>query len=236
MLPILTLVNASADPAADENLQLIAKAINAQIARHACPAWQGQLWHCIASNEPAIGTYPLFLFDTPDVANALGYHDETPDGQLYGRIFRDPIFDNGGTWTDGPLSVSVTFSHEALEVFGDPFCNQWAADGKGRLIARELCDPCEHDAYEIYVHQKKVFVSNFVFPEWFDWHAPQGARFDQMKTLSAPFSMSAGGYLIYETDANDAQQQFNANDTIPQWKTDLKKASGGRSLRRGALS
>lgn len=236
--PIICLVNKTSLPDADTNLELIATAIYLQIGHHAAPAWQFRPWHVIASATPPTGCYPLYLFETPDVADALGYHDEDPHGNVYGRVFTDPIFSNGGTWLDGALSVAAVCSHEALEIFGDQDCNLWVADGMGRLVARELCDPVEADSYVIKTPvvsggtKVPVSVSNFVFPEWFDWQAPIGARFDYMRTLGAAFTMSKGGYLIYEKDPNNALQEFNDEHAQPSWKADLKHVAGSRTQRR----
>jgi len=57
------------------------------------------------------------------------------------------------------------------------------------------CDPVESDAYPIAVLDKPVMVSNFVLPAWFDAQASQGP-FDKMGKLTAPFTMTPGGYLV----------------------------------------
>lgn len=237
--PIICLVNKTSLPDADANLTLIATALDLQILHHAAPAWRARAWHVIAANAAPAGTYPLYLFESPDVANALGYHDEDVHGNIYGRVFTDPIFAHNGTWFDGELSVSAVMSHEALEIFGDADCNLWVADGMGRLIAKELCDPVEADSYIIKTPtgapgspKTPVSVSNFVFPEWFDWSAPIGSRFDYMQTVGSAFAMSAGGYLIYEKDPNNALQEFNNETAQPHWKADLKAVAGARTLRR----
>jgi hypothetical protein len=57
-----------------------------------------------------------------------------------------------------------------------------------------VCDPVEGDSYS---GAGGVALSNFVTPWWFSEQPPAGAKFDFMSKLSAPFTMSPGGYFNY---------------------------------------
>lgn len=147
---------------------------------------------------------PCYIIDQPDVDGALGYHDEGADGVPYIKVFVAPTLENGGTATSGPNSVSVTLSHEILELVGDGPANAWVDGPDGSDFARELCDAVEGDSYDI----DGVSVSNFVFQAFFDPKAQAGSKFDQLGKLSAPFTMTAGGYQIHRTEPGSVEQVF----------------------------
>src|SRR3954447_24520075 len=144
------------------------------------------------------GAVPILIVDNPDVANALGYHDVDPRGVPYGRVFVDPVLDNGGTPLgdagDPSLSVSAVLSHEVLEWWYDPACNDWSDRGRSS-VAKELCDPVEADWYRI----DGVAVSNFILPAWFNPLDKVGP-WDRLGKLHGPFTMTKGGYWIEMLD------------------------------------
>lgn len=166
----------------------------------------------------------VFIFDDADVAGALGYHDDGPDGKPYGRIFARVSLDNG-------VSVSSVLSHEVLEMLGDPQANYWADNfNDNKSYALELCDPVENDSYTILVRGKPVEVSNFVLPAWFDSVPVEGAKFDKLGKLTAPFKMTTGGYVIVRAQGKVSQ---TFGETFPEWKKALKlEKLGSRTGRR----
>lgn len=146
------------------------------------------------------GRANLVALDNSDVANALGYHDLTPDGFPLGKVFAHTVQNFKGV-------VSATFSHELAEMALDPRINLTAEDtSRGVFVAYEACDSVEADAlgYEI----DGVLVSDFVTPEFFDPTALSrpGSTFcygdrtyrQGKAQLSKPFQLASGGYeLIY---------------------------------------
>jgi hypothetical protein len=145
-----------------------------------------------------VGSVPLIIVDDPgDLDGVLGFHDITPDGP-YGRIFTNPVLDNGGSVLgehgDPSLSVSTVLSHELLEWWYDPSCNDWSDRGRSS-VAKELCDPVEADWYRI----DGVAVSNYVLPAWFN-PLDQVGPWDRMRRLTGPFTMTRGGYWIEMAD------------------------------------
>jgi len=206
----------------------ITKALARQLSEHVQTTWMlipPALSYIGKATLPADAS-PLVLFDDADVADALGYHDETPEGLPYGRVFVKTILDNGGTILDGATAVSVTLSHELLEMVGDPTAAEWVDGPDGYDYARELGDPVESDAYDI----DGVSVSNFVLPAWFDPHAPRGLRFDYLSKLGANFAMSSGGYMIRRTETGEVSQVFGS--AFPEWKKTMKKHPASRTARR----
>jgi hypothetical protein len=189
------LQNLSTVPALTSSaLVAIAKAIQIQLTSHVCPAWDLRVSRVRALNKgqrcPG-DEWPVVFLDDADAAGALGYHDVTPDGRPYARVFVRTTLDAGGTIQRGPLSVSSVASHEIVEVLGDAWARYWSDLPDAGEVALELCDPVEDTSYEV----GGVSLSNFVLPAWFDVGNNRGP-FDHLKLLMAPFSCTDGGYLI----------------------------------------
>lgn len=209
----------------------IAEAVSLQLRLHAAPAWDRLPWSCAFYGNPALtpsSAYRIWLLDDADVAGALGYHDQDPDGKPYGKVFVSPILRSGGAVSEGADSVSVTVSHEALELFGDPEANLWAEMPDGRCLAVELCDPCEGDAYQIAVGGQQIAVSDFVLPPYFDGR-PEAQRFDFLGLVRAPWEVRPGGYLIIR-DGQKVDNVWGAG--YPDWRLPGKRHPAARTCRR----
>jgi hypothetical protein len=188
---------------------------------------------------------PLHLVDdAPGPGGVLGYHDATPKGTPEAFVFVGPILANGGTWTDGPNSVSVCMSHELLEMLLDLEANEYVNDHAGRMWAREACDAVE--ARSIVV--AGCALSDYVLPAYFTpgAHGP----FDKLGALTAPFSVDRGGYAIV-SKSEKPSQVFGAVDMVPDahgdlaialgsgypaWKHASKAAAASRTMRRLAAT
>jgi hypothetical protein len=118
----------------------------------------------------------------------------------------------------GEAIDGTTTSHEVIETFGDPSCNDYLRGPSGRRLARELADPVEADAYPISVRSgpetRQVMVSNFVLPSWF--HGGPGP-YDFLKRLELPEEMTAGGYFEYLDEGGNSQQIFADNRGRQAW-------------------
>jgi hypothetical protein len=172
------------------------------------------------------------LLDDADEADALGYHDQTPDGRPYGRVFVNPVLNSKGTVLTGANSVSATLSHEVLEMWWDPQVNSWFQAPDGKLWAGELCDAVEGDSYDILVSGNKVAVSNFVLQPFFDCEPEKGASFDYLGVLKKPFSIAPGGYAIIVKSMGKISYVFGKK--FPKHKMASKKHVAARSFRRGS--
>ena len=205
----------------------IAAAVQTQIVRDYGSLWQAgpaPVRFCTAESDAAPADTLIVLLDDADQQGALGYHDLTPAGRPYARIFVKTILANGGSLTAGPNSVSVCVSHEALEVLGDPYCNCYA-DSPVAQYAWELCDPVEGDSYQV----NGVSVSDFVGPRWFD-PEDKGGPWDMLSVLRGPMSLAPNGYVIQRSPGGQATAVFG--DLYPSWKRDQKVALGSRFRRR----
>lgn len=216
------------------DMAMICAALNTQMRLHAAPAWDmAPASFGVYSSEAAAPPKSklLIAFDNADAAGALGYHDETPQGVVYGRVFAGVTLQyNGGKVLQGPLSVASVFSHEALEMWRDQRCNEWAQASDGTLYAIELGDPVENDGYDITVgYNTRVTVSNFALPAWFDATPPAGSRFDYMGRLTRHFSMTSGGYMIKQTGGRISEV---FGEHYPEWKKAGKQHPAARTARR----
>lgn len=198
-MTVIAVVNESED-VTDAQVRLIAKACHLQIQKHVAPLYAFEPWpvrfYTKEKYAPKDSCVILILEDAGK-ADALGFHDETPKGRRYGRVFTRFLLDDDGTLHDGAYSVSVILSHECIEAFIDPDINIWAEGESGEMWAYEACDPVQEDAYNMRVDGETIAVSNFVLPAWFDKENPKGTRFDYMRKLKKPFTFTKGGYALF---------------------------------------
>ena len=169
-----------------EWLRRVGAAVLVQLARDVCPAWELAVPSLgVAATMEAVpfDAWPIVLLQDTDVASAMGYHSETPEGRPYARVFT-----RGASLDD----ITITISHEAAEAVVDPCVNMWALGPDGILRAVEVCDPVEGDSYSV---EPGVLVSNFVPPAWFDSSPPSGARFDHLELVAGPGVCRPGGYI-----------------------------------------
>jgi hypothetical protein len=198
-----------------------------QAREHAAPAWGIPVPAVsFAADEAHVmpGAEKIFIFDDSDVAGALGYHDVTPMGDPYARVFVRDTLDNGGSVLSGASSVAVTLSHEMLEMLWDPDCDLYRPAPDSYEYAQEACDAVEADAYEVI---PGVWGSNFVLDTFFD-PAATGKR-DYMGLVNSAFETRPGGYQIRQKDGVVTQVFGNH---YPQHKLKGKTFPVARTARR----
>ena len=141
----------------------------------------------------------MMVEDTIDVPNALGYHTDEL-GLIFARILAENNAESG--------------PHECCEESLDPTCAIWKPMPDGREIAYESCDPVEGDHYDQAATigtgdaavTRQIPVSNYVLPSYFD---PNGQHpFDRMGKLTAPFTMTDGGYQAVRDAAGNESDVF----------------------------
>lgn len=186
----------------DHDVAKMVRAIGVQLARDVAPIWGlvPALEFVPSGVHATAGSMRCTVLDTPDVPGAAGYHDEGSDGLPYIKVFTFA----GDPPLVGATALSVTLSHEIIELALDPAANLWADGKDGADYAREGCDAPEAEPYEI----DGVSVSNFVYPAFFDPNAAQGSKFDHLEKLTAPFETPAGGYQIRRTEPGKVGQVF----------------------------
>lgn len=178
----------------DDDLAKIVAALQVQVSRDFAPIWDvdAKLSVVPHGQAPAPKTATMYILDDSDQAGALGYHDETADGYPLGKVFARTDKTYGS-------SISVTISHEVLELLADPYIDRTVEISSGNsrhtgyLYALEVCDACEDDSLGYQING--VQVSDFVTPFFFSPHPPAGAKLDFCGHISKPFQILKGGYL-----------------------------------------
>jgi hypothetical protein len=161
-------------------LDLVAKAINDQLAEEVRPYWGGSF--VVRSDTKANVSQGEVIFaivwSLPDAPGAEAYHD-WQNGQIVGFLALSTcsILDD----------VSIGISHELCEINGDTNNSEFA---------RELCDATQGDSYD---SNNGIRVSNFVLPAFFNPNST--GPFTYMgsmghETINAPFQTASGGYQI----------------------------------------
>lgn len=201
----------------DADLPILANALHLQVGKDFYPEWgvSAQIFWTPSKGNPTASHWVLMLLDDADQAGELGVHDITPQGLPLGKVFVRTTQQAGD-------QVSVTASHELLEMLADPAINLTAevddTNGPSLMYAYEVCDPCEgaNAAYEIEIPQgwagagQKVLVSDFVLPAYFESFRTTGP-FDFQNKITTPFQILTNGYLSFLDLKNLAagwQQQF----------------------------
>ncbi len=203
MTPTLISVINQSTRVTDDDCAKMVHSIGLQLARDVAPVWGRVPALEFVPNGVKPGGIPCTISDTPDVPGAAGYHDEGADGIPYIKVF---TFDGGSALT-GNQAVSVTLSHEIIELTVDAPANKWADTQDGSDRAYEACDAPEAQTYDI----DGVTVSNFVYQAFFDPKAQPGEKVDHLGLITAPFMTPPDGYQIARTEPGNVSQVFAAH-------------------------
>jgi len=213
---VISVINHSNGEVSDAELQKVIRAINRQISEDFQPYWsigatlrlEGRSVNRpdAASNADTRGDAVIYLWDEADVDGAIGYHAANNAGIPFGFVFTSIAREVGEDW-------SVTLSHEALELLGDPETNLLVmgphpTEDRDVFHWFEMCDAVQDESYEI----DGVAVSNFLLPLYFTGTRDfdeVGARNDFLGTRGADgdtirsFGINRGGYIgFYDPQAN----------------------------------
>jgi hypothetical protein len=237
---IISVINHTSGKISDEEVQLTLRAINSQIREDFQPYWslgaQLRLEGRSAKQPDKMdladmrGDAVLYLWDEVNVQDALGFHDRNNHGIPFGFVFTELSRSLGEEW-------SVTLSHEALELIGDPEVNLLAmgphpADsGRDVFHWYEMCDAVQAETYKI----DGIAVSNFILPLYFTGGDELGGRNDFLgrsyngKTLKS-FGVNPGGYVgFFDPQKGDHDTFSLQNDGLAARRLALKiKAKGAR--------
>jgi hypothetical protein len=211
------------------------------------------------ATEPADGYLELGFFETSDVADAVGYHDLTPKGAPYGKVFRGSV-PNGEMLRDVTghgQSCAGCASHEYAEMKGDRFANLWAVGQitdpahprrKYSLLAVELADPCQDNAFTLKSKDgTEVDCSDFVKPNYFNPDTPADEPTSHLGSCKGPMVCAPGGYLIVAQEAGETQvfgrtigghheRVLHADVAPPEWREAIRLLPYSRSSRRAKHS
>ncbi|HEX7151399.1 MAG TPA: hypothetical protein VF618_07930 [Thermoanaerobaculia bacterium] len=220
---IISVINHTNGQIQDEELQRVIRAINRQIKEDFAPYWrlnatlrlEGRTLERPGNDNidaDMRGDAILYLWNTANASSALGYHERNFRGIPYGFVFIEVAEKLKEDWT-------VTLSHEALEMIGDPETNRLVMGphpgGEKRVVFHwfEVCDAVQGESYEI----DGVRVSNFVLPLYFtgsrDVDEPNSRNdFLGRSPRLASFQVKAGGYVGYYDPALGEHKKHFASD------------------------
>jgi len=216
----------------DEDAQEVIRVINRQIREDFEPYWGfgGELrLEGKSSLRPRVlnpvdmrGDAILYLWDNMNVGGALGYHEANFRGIPYGFVFTELSRQLGESWT-------VTLSHEALELIGDPGVNLLIAGPHPEYPNRqvfhwfEMCDAIQTDIYEI----DGVEVSNFVLPLYFSPREERASRNDFLGRLPAlqSFGVAPGGYIGFFNPLIGDHETYES-DRVARVRARIKEQAG----------
>lgn len=191
-----------------------------QMDRDFVPIW-GYPAKLYVTDKPEPDEWQVVFLDDADAADALGYHDLTKNGQPISKVFVKTTIAAG-------QKVSVTASHELLEMMIDPGAQLWAQSADGRFYAYEMCDAVEEEEYAI----DGIWVSDFLYPSFFEsWHKPGSVQFDYMKKVSRPFQTLQNGYQIVSNGKSvrevfgsiNKEQNFRTLEVRTQHRSEYRK-------------
>jgi hypothetical protein len=201
---IISVINLTKGEISDDDLQRAIRAVNRQIAEDFQPYWgfgarlrlEGRAGHTRTELQLADmrGEAILYVRGPVKVKDTEGYHDRYFSGIPYGVVYLDLSKQLNEDWT-------VTLSHEALELVGDPEANL-VVQGPHPTARRkvfhwfEMCDAVQNERYVI----DRIKVSNFVLPLYFTSGNERGGRNDFLGTITKgktlrSFSTNPGGYI-----------------------------------------
>lgn len=207
----------------DDEVHGITEAAQQSLAENFRPQWGGitaKLTFVPSTDlESWKGKPNLVFLDTSDEANALGYHDFTPEGLPLGKAFAKTDQMYGA-------KISVTATHELWEMLVDPNIRLTVEDDQRSVfVAYESADAVEADKF---AHDVNGFaISNFVLPNYFVRGTPGPYDFGQI--LTGPFELAEGGYESFWTP-NGGWQQRTAD--LGETKASDRPRVGSRRERR----
>jgi hypothetical protein len=201
--PTIAILNDASSGVSDADGQAWTEAIAHQVLNDFGPRWHngGHFEYVPIGKKAPADAWVVALLDTSDQAGALGYHDLTPAGLPLGKVFAGTDRQYGG-------SISITLSHEVLEMLGDPWINLTAQADDGKFYAWEASDAVEDDSLG-YPAPNGVMVSAFVTPAWFG-HGAEPVSYPQGRVTKA-FELAPGGYIsVFDPSSGQGWQQVTA--------------------------
>lgn len=241
---LISVINLAESQIDDGEAQRVIRAINRQIAEDFAPYWgfgaqlrlEGRSSRRPRRQSPVDlrGEAILYLMSNANVDDALGYHDSNFRGIPCGFVFTALSEQLDEPWT-------VTFSHEALELVGDPQGNLLAQGPHPRdrrhMVFHwfEMCDAVQGEQYDI----DGIPVANFVLPHYFTGSEEAGARNDfPNRGLDGErlrsFGIKPGGYVgFYDPKVHRHVTISRVEDESAQRRMRIKSRFGsGRGSRR----
>jgi len=241
---LISIINHTSGKISDERVQEAIRGINRQIKEDFEPYWgmgatlRLEGTSLIQPDKTQLtdmrGDAVLYLWDDPDVPNALGYHARNHKGIPFGFVFTELAKRIGEIWT-------TTLSHEALELIADPETNLLVMGphpkNQNAMVFHwyEMCDAVQAETYNI----DGVELSNFVLPLYFTPGEEKGGRNDFLghsyggHTLKS-FGVNPGGYVGFFDPATGKHDTHQARALDPTQERRLKLKGEAKAASRSA--
>jgi len=189
-----------------ERLAEIASAVQRQMNEHVKPVWgvgvESVKAFSSSSDVPTDFWIASIVSEIPEGANLNGIHWYSGEGDerkpfakiRYTDFTSLDFFEN---------RLTKVISEEILETLIDPFGENKrvgkdpeneAAQDVNFLV--EIGDPTQ--AFDIGYYIDDVFVTNFIYPSYFNATHVKGTRYDYLGQISRPLTLAEGGYQIFE--------------------------------------
>jgi hypothetical protein len=204
--------------------ELLVAALQRYVDAHVAPVW-GTPAKLVKSAGYLKGAWALVLLDNADQPGALAYHELTPAGLPLSKVFVKTALAHGE-------SVSVSASHELVEMLVDPAINLWASGPEQRVMyAYESADPVEALSFDV----NGIPMSDFVYPAYFEAFRRSGSvRFDHLGKVRRPFQILSGGYQIVFRDGQWSQV-FGSKAKQRGFAREDRRGHRSEARRRGSL-
>jgi hypothetical protein len=240
VIPTIACFNKAATPLGID-LDTLIKAMQVYVDQHVAPVW-GTPAKLIKSEDYVKDAWAMVFLDNADQPRSLAYHNVTPEGLPQSKVFVRTILE-----ADPPQLVSVSASHELVEMLVDPAINIMTTgpdlqtsyahenpDPKDDVTLYESADELTFYAYEsadpvedLTFKVNNVDMSDFVYPAYFEgFRKPGSAKFDHMNKVKRPFQILAGGY----------QSIFRSGRWSDLFATKAKQENFAKEDRRGHRS
>jgi len=201
---LISVINLTEGAIPDAQLHRAIRAVNRQLREDFEPYWsfggelrlEGKAGKNKRFDQADMrGDAVLYLRGVARIRDAEGFHEAHFSGIPYSFVFLELSKKLKEDWT-------VTLSHEALELVGDPEANLLVQGPHPEHPKRqvfhwfEMCDAVQAETYGV----DGIEVSNFVLPLYFTSSAERGGRNDFLgvkhrgKTLQS-FGVNPGGYI-----------------------------------------
>jgi hypothetical protein len=177
----------------DARFAFVLPALQAQITEDFGPAWDIEpvTLHLVGRRQqPNPVHWKVWLLNNSDQPGDLGYHEDDT-GIPEAKIFVEDDLRYGA-------EISVTISHELLEMLADPQITRMGPTIDGAQYVVEVCDGVEADG-DGYI-KLGLRVSNFVLPAYYT-EAPAPGPYDFRGLLQVPCpALRPGGYALFLKD------------------------------------
>ncbi len=230
---------------ADAEVLAVVRAVNRQVQEDFAAHWhltatlrlEGTAQRLDAKGTPMLlrGDAILYLDDSPHGDGTDGFHQVNGRGIPFGVVHTEIAKEIDG-------GFSSTFSHEVLELVGNPLLNSVVAGPhpveRRRHVFhwREVCDPVQADTYEL----DGVAVSNFLLPSYYDASEALPHRRDFLATRGRggdlpAFGLAKGGYTTFWDPEKHGWVVLDADQEARRRRTLKEQATTRRAARRPAL-